>query len=749
MKFKQKQKIRQRVLAAVVGCCLISLCLYGVVSLIGVLSLRNEALGGSGEIGRQAADYARDVLGEQQRGTLLALADSNADQVDLQMGQLRDNVQLLSREMTRIATYPEQYREQAAYPPRHGTDGQLTAYLTFAPDAPKGISPTEFQREIALTANIQDLLLDMQSTSPLVEAAYVGSRHGFMLQADEKAEGAFSSPEAAEADPFDATERPWFLQAKAENKVIFTDVSKDYYSAAPTVVCAAPYYAGGEFAGAVGMDCFLQEIEQAVLDSKVGEYDISFVMNAKGQIIFSTEKEGELAVLPMETDTAVRDVRQSENSSLADMAKKIAAGERGTGDLEVDGRRYFAAYVPMKNVAWSFVLCQDYERFLAPVNLSQTLINQYTADKMADMDRGIWHIGIILGVLAAVLAALAAFAGIRLADRLVHPIKALNEQVRTIAQGAMERNVTVPDSEDELESLAVSFNVMLEKLREYMGEVAAHAAEKERNATELEIAAHIQGSMLPGDFLRHCRGCSLYAMMKPCREVGGDFYDFFFWGEHHLAAVIGDVSGKGVPAAMFMAVARTTVKNSLLNLTVPEDLPQAIANVNNQLCEGNEESMFVTLFALLLDLRDGKMVYVNAGHSTPLVIGQKISVLQGKHGCPLGIMENCRFPLQEWELEPGDTVLLYTDGVTEAMNEKQELYGIERLKAVAGQLSGKKISAAMRQNTTADAAKNEQEACYAQTLLDAILADVKHYAGQELRSDDITMVAVQYEGEKY
>ena len=212
------------------------------------------------------------------------------------------------------------------------------------------------------------------------------------------------------------------------------------------------------------------------------------------------------------------------------------------------------------------------------------------------------------------------------------------------------------------------------------------SSEAMKNRAELNVAKHIQASVLPNVFpaFPDREEFSIYAFMDPAKEVGGDFYDFFFVDENHLALVIGDVSGKGVPAAMFMMTARTLIKNLATTKKMPNEI---LSEANNFLCENNETGMFVTVWMGILEVNRGRLFFANAGHNPPLLKSgdQEYSYLDHKiykRSIMLGIRENIRYKCNELSLKQGDRLFLYTDGVSEACNKDQELFGEPRLKRI-------------------------------------------------------------------
>jgi sigma-B regulation protein RsbU (phosphoserine phosphatase) len=229
---------------------------------------------------------------------------------------------------------------------------------------------------------------------------------------------------------------------------------------------------------------------------------------------------------------------------------------------------------------------------------------------------------------------------------------------------------------------------MTADMKTYIQNIKHITAEKERINSELSIAAEIQNDMLPRIFPTFTanEGFSLFARMVPAKEVGGDVYDFFFLDEAQTKAafVIADVSGKGVPAALFMVIAKTLIKQ---HLQLSQDPAETLFHVNKLLCEDNPRCMFVTVFVMAVDFATGAALYANGGHNPPLLSQSNgpFQFMQLKKGIPLGMMEQSKYPLSDLQLNPGDKLYLYTDGVNEAMNPQEEQLGNERFLQTANQ----------------------------------------------------------------
>ena len=276
---------------------------------------------------------------------------------------------------------------------------------------------------------------------------------------------------------------------------------------------------------------------------------------------------------------------------------------------------------------------------------------------------------------------------------------------------------------DEIQSLSESFNFMLVELENYIANLSKVTAEKERIGAELDIAKHIQASMLPCIFpaFPERKEFDIYATMEPAKEVGGDFYDFFMVDDTHLAIVMADVSGKGVPAALFMVIGKTLIKD---HTTPGRDLGKVFTEVNQLLCESNSEELFITAFEGVLDLVTGEFVYVNAGHEMPFICkaGGNFEPYKIRAAFVLAGMEGMKYRAGSMMLEPGDKIFQYTDGVTEATNINNELYGMERLGAIL--------------NKTKCGTPHE--------ILPAVKRDIDEFVGEAPQFDDITMLCLEY-----
>lgn len=307
--------------------------------------------------------------------------------------------------------------------------------------------------------------------------------------------------------------------------------------------------------------------------------------------------------------------------------------------------------------------------------------------------------------------------------RVIEPIKIISGEVSGFVEGESSgASIREINTRDEIQQLAEDIVKMEKDIGDYIASITSITAEKERIGAELNVAAKIQSEMLPSDFTV-CKGrkdFDISASMTPAKAVGGDFYDFFPLDEDHLALVIADVSDKGVPAALFMVVAKTLLKNQSSFTRSPKHILEA---VNNQLCENNTSKMFVTAWICIFEISTGKCIAANAGHEYPAIrkANGDFELLEDSHGFVLGGVKNMRYSEYEFNVEKGGTVFVYTDGVTEAENTAEEPFGTERM---------------------VDALNIDSKAAPAEIIAN-VKSSIEAFAGDAPQFDDITMLCIK------
>ena len=310
---------------------------------------------------------------------------------------------------------------------------------------------------------------------------------------------------------------------------------------------------------------------------------------------------------------------------------------------------------------------------------------------------------------------------------IIKPITKLTKSTGKMIENLESDNVVDLNihTGDEIEELADAVKKMDGDLHDYIKRLSAITAEKERIGAELNVAKRIQEGMLPNIFppFPERNEFELYASMTPAKEVGGDFYDFFMVDDTHLALVMADVSGKGVPAALFMAISKVLIKTAVQAGRSPGE---ALERVNMQLLEGNDTGLFVTVWLAVIDITTGKGTAANAGHENPALrrAGGDFESIKYRHSPAVATLEGLEYKEHEFELGHGDVIFVYTDGVTEATNENMELMGEERMLEI------------LNRNSDVETAD----------LLQTVKTEIDRFAGNAPQFDDITMMIFEYKG---
>ncbi|MHC1791973.1 SpoIIE family protein phosphatase [Solidesulfovibrio sp.] len=395
----------------------------------------------------------------------------------------------------------------------------------------------------------------------------------------------------------------------------------------------------------------------------------------------------------------------ADNPPLRAIGRRMIQGEEGFARLPdfILGKPAWLAFAPMPVTGWSMgVIVPEDELF---------------AD-LRSLGREVAVLGATgFTVLLLVIAGIAA--------TITRPLSRLADTAARIARGNLETPIPLSTSGDEVGALSRSFEQMRLALRDYIADLTATTKAKERLESELKIARNIQMSFLPKKFppFPDITSFALHADLVPAWEVGGDLYDFFLLGPNRLLLLVGDVSGKGVPAALFMAVTKTLVKGIAEQESDPAEI---LTKVNKELCVDNESLLFVTMFLAILDVATGELTFSNAGHNPPARIAPdgSVSWLALPRGVFLGIMEEAVYRTASITLIPGEKLFAFTDGVNEAQNPAQELYGTARL-----------------HDTLVRAA-----ACAPEELDAAVMQEVTDFTGEADQADDITVLTLLYHG---
>lgn len=465
--------------------------------------------------------------------------------------------------------------------------------------------------------------------------------------------------------------------------------------------CSIPFYEdtgeGRRVRGVVVADVSLDWLTELVGSIKVLKTGYSFLLSRNGTMVTHPDKE----LIMNETIFSIAE--SLNNPALRAIGRRMVRGKSGfIRYTTVSGAKSWMCYSPVTSTGWTLAVVFPEAELFAEVR-SLTITVGFM---------GLSGILLLGGAVALI------------ARSITTPLHDLAEATEVIASGNFDAELPPVRSKDEVGKLTQAFVSMNRELKEYIRNLTETTAAKERIQSELKVATDIQASLLPRLFpaFPDRPEFDIFASMDPAKEVGGDFYDFFFIDHHNLCFLIADVADKGVPAALYMMVAKTLLKSEGQRLGEPD---QILACVNNTLAEDNESCMFATVFCAILDTRTGEVRFANAGHNPPLLIDARgTRYLTLKAGFVLGPVEDSAYVTERLTLQPGETLFLYTDGVTEAKNPEEELYGEPRL--------------------LDDLERGPKEDLT--EMIHSIRAEVTRHANGAPQSDDVTMLAVKYRG---
>jgi len=487
----------------------------------------------------------------------------------------------------------------------------------------------------------------------------------------------------------------WYLIPKLTRKTYWTEPYYGEYSGKITSTYSIPLYdTTNTFKGVLCIDLNVNQLSNILKEQLPYEEAKFFVIGRNGTYIYNENKEY------IRNENIFSLAKSKNDNILYNTGQKMVDRETGNLNYKINGEEYILSYGPLGDFGWSVAIALPKEIIFSSL---KSTINKFLFISI---------IGLLLLLFFTYI----------IAKRMTSPLKSFALSAKEIAKGQFDTKLPEIKSKDEMLELYNSFDYMQVALSSYVSKLKDTTSAKEKIESELRIAKEIQMGMVPKLFPSspNWKGIDLYASLTPAKEVGGDLYDFFI-NDDKLYYVIGDVSGKGVPASLLMAVAHSLIRSNAAHFSCTSDI---INNLNKALSENNDSNMFITLFLGILDLKSGLMKFCNAGHNPPILnYKDKTEFLTMKPNLPVGIMEDFVFTEEEITIKPGSLFFLYTDGLTEAENTAKELYGEDKL------------------YDTIVTNKNKLP----KNIVNNIIKSVHSHVNGAPQSDDLTLMAFKYE----
>lgn len=611
---------------------------------------------------------------KEEKRRLTNLNASVSELLSSELQHITEDVALLRDTFVTFLENPDKYKERVLPNALYKDVISNVPYVHYSQRLLKnGLTP-EIEKEIRIASNIADFtpfFVDYYN------CIFYGSERGYSI-------GLYVMDHPDDLVPvstmpsrltYDPVTRIWYEMGKSFKEPFFTDIYKAQ-SGDMVVSCISPYYVNGEFRGVMGVDCNPDRIYKLVKSIAVEESDLYFILSPKGEILFVNFDSDALSV------TLDEDIRNSSEESLAKVAKKMTELKNGFESVTIKGKDYFIAYSPVKKVNWSFASLIPVEKVYAPAKLIRNHLYD-VQDKFYDkIENFIYILVISLSVFVLLLLYVIFKRIVPLANSVVRPILQLTRSVNEFAAGNLDKRVDF-NSNDELQTIGDNFNSLAQRLQDTIRDLSVVSDQKKRLDAELSVVNEILVNYLPDDFsIADKYNFDLFAKEYPAKSSGGDYFDFFMLDDDHLLVSVGDVSGRGVPSALFMMISKSVIK-SFFKMNSHQDLGSILKRVNYRLHKHNTEKMYVALFIGIVELSTGRMSYVNAGHFAPYIYRAESEsgdfLMDESIDTILALTSDASFHTRNTVLNPGDVLFMYTDGITMEVSNKGETFGEEKV----------------------------------------------------------------------
>lgn len=652
------RSIRDKILKSMLFMTAIPLVCCIFISLFALNSIKNTAEQTGRESGGIAAESGAGALISLSTVQALEYTKCCAQTVGLKIQTIISALKTVDGEIKNIYENPDGYLPRKyGHPSEYPADTYCMQWVL-----PDGVCMAgNIEKETYLLGNLESRFGNTLNVYDSVLEVYFTSSTGINIGYDRTPQ---TKPET-----YDGRTSDWYTYSKETGGTYISEPYRDSFGRGLMISIAMPCKGeSGELYGVVGADILIGELDGFIAEMNAGEGSHALLVS-RGSVICANG----LTAGNAEDFTAFL----GENGN--DVVRRMYDNTDGMIETEIDGEDVYCVYSAAGISDWITVMIILKDRITEPAEALERSILETAESSAAVLDAQMLGITVLWGGVFAAVVIITVIVTDKISSSLSEPISRLCKAVKKIGGGNLDYKCEIK-SGDEIETLSDAFAEMTVSLKDYMENYANIAAEKQRISTELNVAAQIQASVLPCIFPAYPERTEfdIYAKMSPAKEVGGDFYDFYIIGENKLCLIMADVSGKGVPAALFMMISKILIKNlAFEGLSVNEIFDRA----NSLLNETNESLMFVTAFMAIVDLRTGVTEFVNAGHNPPAIRrkGGSFRFLDIKKDRVLAALPDVRYRKQSIRLEEGDILFAYTDGVTEAVNTDTELYGEDRL----------------------------------------------------------------------
>jgi sigma-B regulation protein RsbU (phosphoserine phosphatase) len=698
-----KLNVRGKILFLFLALSIFSLLITGYVALFTISNVARSAETSSLDLGREALNETTVALQVLAEDHLVRIASDQAEITNILFEDTDSEIELLA---VQAATLQKNPPVQPIIPSFDRNTPPVDPFAATVFSLAPGVMVSQDSEEFKKPAGMDDLLKGTYDADTNMTSVYVATDSGILRM---------YPWQNLTDDSFDPRERTWFIGAKKTTDVYWSDPYIDK-AGHGLVVTSSKAVTTPSGAWVIGSDVTVDVINSAFLNTTLGGKGYAVLIDNRGNVI---SRPGLSAGnISWDQPFPYENIFESSDPALVALGKNMTAGKTGIEKVQFGNRESYVAYAPVKSQNWSFAVSMPVDEITAPLEKTRVKIQVSTQEAKTSIANREEQIMVIFSLLFCSLLLIVIALAVYLSRIITRPVDSLKKAALALGHGDLAYRVTLSTG-DEFEDLAHSFNHMAEDLRQNIDDLQRTTAEKERYTKELEIAKEIQKTFLP-ESVPAVPGFEIGATTIPAMEIGGDLYDFIRIPGDRWGFVIADVSGKSVSAALYMALCRTLIHVSGIEHESPQ---AAIRQANRLIYEDGRSSMFITVFYAVLDPQKMLLSYVNAGHNPPLLVrgdppGARI--LESK-GIALGVVPDVNIPLASISVEHGDLIVMYTDGVTEAFNERDEYFGEERL-----------VTSVCRNRSRP-----------VQEIITGLLEDIRQFCGTAPQSDDITLVVIR------
>lgn len=724
---KMGHSIKRKILLLSLGGAFVSfLCIF-CVFLFTVFSTEAKLSAWYPQLKENLSEEITEHTGQSLKRIYVNHVIADGVTLDLNVKKCMDDVELIANTMSNYMKHPEKYQRNYDSTLAKKAPGKRDVVTRFS----FGVNPQDkvVREELALTNNIKGLLTSISTQyTDLPIVFYIISKNGYCLSInsdDLSYSGNLFSFLVQDSTKryFDFRGLPaYVLQNHSNGKGKISNVFVNNNE--PVVSYSFPYYDKEGLAGVVAFDVSIHDLAEFSLHSNGDHEWKMFFMDNTGKIQMSDFTEG---VFSVKADLTLRQIA---SANIKDMVNRVLAGETGISHISIDDNSYYVAFTPAPSLKGHLVAVYFEDEIKLSLSSAKNNIFKIIDEKNDNVFSLIREFRLFMCFLLAGLLLLSLFLAYKVVKAYTKPINLISSEIESLSTGELDKKIYVRSGGDEIETLAENINNMVVEIKKKMKSISEVSSEKDRIEATMNVAKTIQANMLPKKFdvSPSHSNFDLFAMNLPAKSVSGDFYDLFMIDDDRLIVTIADVSGKGIPAALFMVTSMTILRNlSHMMLKDNNDLASVVTQTNIQLCDNNKEGMFVTLFTAIINLNTREFSFVSGGHNPPLLLSRKngaYEYLNSPKIFPmLGVSDLIEYEQNNMVLDDGDCLLLYTDGVTEAIDIHEKLFGEARLLKIMNEVMLKASP---------------------EMIVKGVYSSILDFAGEAEQFDDITMLCFRF-----